>query len=55
VVLDHHQVEPALFELGFLPGRRIRFRFQFQRASEASTFARVFDGEVFSEQDEAAD
>jgi hypothetical protein len=53
--LDHHQVEPALFELGFLPGRRIRFRFQFQKASEASTFARVFDGEVFSEQDEAAD
>jgi hypothetical protein len=52
--LDHHQIEPALFELASLPSREIRFRFQFQRASDASAFAEVFGGEVFAEQDEAA-
>ena len=52
--LDHHQVEPALFELAFLAGRQIRFRFQFQSTSDALAFAGVFDGKVFSELDEAA-
>jgi hypothetical protein len=52
--LDHHQAEPSLFEFVFLRAGVIRFRLQFEDACEASAFAKVFDGEVLSEQTEAA-
>jgi hypothetical protein len=51
--LDHHQAEPSLFELSFLPDREIRFRLQFQNASDALAFVRVFDDEVLGERDTA--
>ena len=43
---DHHKIEPSLFEVSFLPGREVRFRLQFQSASDAFAFAAVFEGEV---------
>lgn len=52
--VDHQKVEPSLFEMAFLPGRVIRFRLMFQNASDASAFARAFDGEVLSERGAAA-
>ena len=47
--LDHHQVQPAFFELGFLPNRVIRFRLQFRTSAEAAGFARAFEGEVLND------
>ena len=44
--LDHHRVEPAVFEVAFLPGAQIRFRVQFKEARDALVFARVFEGIV---------
>ena len=37
--LDHHQVQPALFEFAFLPDAVIRFRLQFRTSAEAAAFA----------------
>ena len=36
--LDHHRVEPRLFDVAFLLGE-VRFRFQFKNASDVSGFA----------------
>lgn len=47
--LDHHRAESGLFDLAFLPDREIRFRLQFRDPSDASAFARVFEGEVIPE------
>ena len=44
--LDNQGVEPALFEIGFLPGRETRFRLQFKKQRDAVTFAASFDGEI---------
>ena len=44
--LDHHQVQPALFEFALLPNRVIRFRLQFRTSSEAAAFARAFKGDI---------
>lgn len=52
--LDHHQAEPALFEPLFHPNGDTRFLLQFPRASDASAFARAFDGKVLSVPDEIA-
>jgi hypothetical protein len=52
--LDHYQAEPVLFESVFLPDREIRFLLQFPSASDASAFAKAFDGKVLSVPDEAA-
>ena len=49
--LDHHRVEPRLFDVAFLPGGEIRFRFQFKNASDVSGFASVFGGEMFDDED----
>jgi hypothetical protein len=49
--LDHRQSEPSLFELTFLARREIRFRVQFQNASDALAFARAFEGKVSGELD----
>ena len=48
--LDHHRVEPRLFDVAFLLGE-IRFRFQFKNASDVSGFASVFGGEMFDDED----
>ena len=50
--LDHHRVEPRLFDVAFLPGE-IRFRFQFKNASDVSGFASVFGGEILGDEDTA--
>lgn len=47
--LDHHQVQPALFEFALLPDRVIRFRLQFRTSAEAAAFARAFEGEVLDD------
>jgi hypothetical protein len=47
---DHHRVEPSLF----LHDREIRFRLQFQNASDASAFASVLDCDGLGERDIAA-
>lgn len=44
--LDDQQMQPALFEITFLPGREIRFRLHFKKLGDAVTFASSFDGEV---------
>ena len=44
--LDDQQMQPALFEIDFLPGRELRFRLQFKKLSDAVTFANSFHGEV---------
>jgi hypothetical protein len=46
--LDNQGIEPALFEIAFLPGRETRFRLQFKKQRDAVTFARNFDGEVLA-------
>jgi len=47
--LDHHQVEPTLFEFERTAHGGVRFRLQFRRATDASALAIVFDGEMSSE------
>ena len=44
--LDNQGIEPALFEIAFLPGRETRFRLQFKKQGDAATFANSFDGEM---------
>jgi len=44
--LDNQGMEPALFEIAFLPGRETRFRLQFKNQRDAATFASNFDGEM---------
>jgi len=44
--LDNQAIEPVLFEIGFLPGREMRFRVQFRKERDASIFATTFDGEM---------
>jgi hypothetical protein len=44
--IDHHRVEPSTFEVAFVSGCEVHFRLQFQSISDASAFARVFDGEL---------
>jgi len=44
--LDHHQVEPTLFEFERTTDGGIRFRLQFKQRTDASALAVVFDGEV---------
>ena len=51
--LDHHRVEPRLFDVAFLPGGELRFRIQFKNASEVSGFAGVFGGEMLGDEDTA--
>ena len=51
--LDHHRAETRLFEAAFLADRQIRFRLQFQNASDALAFASVLEGEVIGEPDRA--
>jgi hypothetical protein len=52
--LDHNQTEPAFFESVTLPNHEIRFLIQFSSASDASAFAKDFDGKVLSVPDEVA-
>jgi hypothetical protein len=52
--LDHFQTEPVLFESLFLPNRDIRFLIQFESASDASSFAKAFNGKLLSVPDEVA-
>ena len=52
--LDHYQAEPIHFESVFLPDRDTRFLLQFPRASDASAFAKAFDGKVLSVPDDVA-
>jgi hypothetical protein len=51
--LDHHRVEPRLFDVAFLPAGEIRFRVQFKDASDVSGFASVFGGEMLGDEDTA--
>jgi hypothetical protein len=51
--LDHHGIEPKLFELAFLPGRAIRFRVAFRCADEAASFGTVFGDETADYRDGA--
>jgi hypothetical protein len=44
-----HRVEPSTFEVAFGSGGEVRFRLQFQSMSDASAFARVFEGELIAE------
>ena len=44
--LDNQQMQPSLFEIGFLLGRETRFRVQFKELRDAVLFADSFDGEV---------
>ena len=44
--LDHHRIEPRLFELAFLPSRAIRFRLAFRHVDQAASFAVVFQSEA---------
>jgi len=46
--LDNHAIEPVLFEIGFLPGREMRFRVQFRKERDSAMFATSFDGEVMN-------
>jgi hypothetical protein len=43
--VDHHRLEPQAFEVGFIPGGEVRFHLSFAALSDASVFARAFDGE----------
>jgi hypothetical protein len=52
--LDHRQAEPVLFEAVRLPGREIRFLIQFASASDASAFAKIFNGKVLNVPEQAA-
>ena len=52
--LDHHQAAPVFFESAVLPGREVYFLLQFRSASDASAFAKAFDGSVLRVSDEAA-
>jgi hypothetical protein len=47
--LRQHRTATGLFELAFLPGRRVRFRVEFKNPSEASAFTGFFDGEESNE------
>jgi hypothetical protein len=49
--VKHHRAEPSAVELAFLRDRKIRFRLQFQNASDASAVAQFCHGEVFPERD----
>jgi hypothetical protein len=51
--LDHHQVEPSLFEFKRATDGGVRFRLQFKQRTEASALAVVFDGEVSGGNDTA--
>jgi hypothetical protein len=44
--LDHHRIEPKLFELAFLSGREVRFGLQFRNRRDAASFASVFSVEA---------
>ena len=44
--LDNQAIQPALFEIGFRPGRETRFRLQFKKQRDAVTFADTFYGEM---------
>ena len=44
--LDNQGIEPALFEIAFLPGQETRFRLQFKKQRDAVLFADSFDGEM---------
>lgn len=46
VWLDHHQIQPAIIQLSFHPGKEIRFRLVFKSADEAAAFADSFNGEL---------
>jgi hypothetical protein len=47
--VDHYRVEPNTFEVAFVSGGEVRFRLQFQSMSDASAFARAFEGELMAE------
>jgi hypothetical protein len=47
--VDHHRVQPSTFEMALVSGGEVRFRLQFQSMSDASAFARVFEGELMAE------
>jgi hypothetical protein len=48
--LDHHRVEPSLFNVVFIAGDEIRFRLEFRNSSDASGFASVFGGEMLGDE-----
>ena len=44
--VDHHRAEPSTFEVALVSRGEVRFRLRFEPLSEASAFARAFDGEL---------
>ncbi len=50
--VDHHRIEPHLFEVAFVSGGEVRFQIQFQTIRDASAFAHVFEGEVLAGSDQ---
>jgi hypothetical protein len=49
---DHHRVEPQAFEVGFISRGEVRFRLSFAAFSDASAFARAFDGDLLAPADD---
>jgi hypothetical protein len=49
--LDHHRVEPSLFNVVFIASDEIRFRLEFKNSSDASGFARAFNAEMLVDGD----
>jgi hypothetical protein len=51
---DHYRVETTAFEVAFIAGGEVRFRLSFGALTDASAFARAFDGDLAAPADKIA-